>query len=374
MQRLVGITWDHPRGTNALRAAANRARDAGTIDITWDAQSLEGFESHPIDDLAARYDLLNLDHPHLGDARAANCLVPLDHLFDSELRLWQAGSVGRSFDSYRDADGQWALPFDAATQVMIRRPTIKHAPTTLDELLISADKYRVVPCYAGPHAALMFMAICVGLGTPCQTSDRAPSFVDRPTGIETIKIMRLLSRDMTPANWTMNPIAMHQAVADQQIDLCPWVYGYAPYGSAGGQQVLFSDVVRIVPSGPLGSTLGGTGLAISKKARVTSALVDHVRWLMSVEAQTGLIPGHSGQPSMKAAWEDSQVNEECGDFYRNTRATTDDAWVRPRWPGYTVFQANLSDILRIALRSDESAEAIHARMNALYQSSVGVHA
>ena len=62
------LTWDHPRGYNALAAAAaglDPARDG--LSIAWDKQPLEGFESHPIADLCARYDLVVLDHPHVGD-------------------------------------------------------------------------------------------------------------------------------------------------------------------------------------------------------------------------------------------------------------------------------------------------------------------
>ena len=78
VSRYLGLTWDHPRGFRALEAAA--AADAA-ISLRWERQSLEGFEAHPIADLAERYDLIVLDHPHLGDAVAAGCLVPLESVF-----------------------------------------------------------------------------------------------------------------------------------------------------------------------------------------------------------------------------------------------------------------------------------------------------
>jgi len=43
-----GLTWDHPRGYNALAAAAEAS---GGL-LHWDKQPLEGFESHPIGELA----------------------------------------------------------------------------------------------------------------------------------------------------------------------------------------------------------------------------------------------------------------------------------------------------------------------------------
>ena len=122
LPRYLGLTWDHPRGYRALEAAA--VADTA-MSLRWDRQSLEGFEAHPIADLAQRYDLIVLDHPHLGDAVAAECLVPLESLFGSEeIAAWAAASVGRSFASYHYAGKYWALPLDAATQVVAYRPEL----------------------------------------------------------------------------------------------------------------------------------------------------------------------------------------------------------------------------------------------------------
>ncbi len=75
MQVIKALTWDHPRGYNALAAAAKLSETANSgLDIHWDKQPLEGFESHPIADLCARYDLVVLDHPHVGEAISGNCL------------------------------------------------------------------------------------------------------------------------------------------------------------------------------------------------------------------------------------------------------------------------------------------------------------
>ncbi|MER6941057.1 sugar ABC transporter substrate-binding protein, partial [Nocardioides sp. NPDC000441] len=71
-----GLTWDHPRGRDALVAAA----EASDLDLTWDVHPLSGFESTPIEEIAADYDLVVLDHPHLGDALAQGCLRPFDDL------------------------------------------------------------------------------------------------------------------------------------------------------------------------------------------------------------------------------------------------------------------------------------------------------
>ena len=84
-----GLTWDHPRGYRALEAAAWRAAESG-LSLSWDRHSLEGFETHPIGELCARFDLVVLDHPHVGEAVAADGLTPLEDLFGAdEIAGWR---------------------------------------------------------------------------------------------------------------------------------------------------------------------------------------------------------------------------------------------------------------------------------------------
>src|SRR3546814_20774510 len=102
--RTRGLTWDHPRGYNALAAAAATSADC---ELDWDKQPLEGFEAHPIADLCARYDLVVLDHPHVGEAVAAGCLQPLEaHFGADEIAALCAESIGPRLASPRHAIGR----------------------------------------------------------------------------------------------------------------------------------------------------------------------------------------------------------------------------------------------------------------------------
>ena len=123
MARYEALTWDHPRGYNALAAAAARLdADRDGLSVRWDKQPLEGFESAPIADLCARYDLVVLDHPHVGEAVGADCLVPLEEVFAPDIIAGlEAATIGPCLSSYRFAGRHWALPLDAATQVMAAR-------------------------------------------------------------------------------------------------------------------------------------------------------------------------------------------------------------------------------------------------------------
>lgn len=349
-----GITWDHPRGRNALRAAAQRERESGSgLDITWDAHSLEHFESHPIDDLAERYDLIVLDHPHLGEALELGSLRPLDDVASAaQLERWAGEAVGPSFTSYAVDGHQWALPLDAATQVSVRRADLCSAePRTWDEVEELSRTRPVALSLAGPHAFLTFASMCVAFGS---------AFDDDVVGTEVLDRMRSIAARAPRDAETQNPIALLQRMTDTaDIAYIPLVYGYVNYSSP---TVRFGDAPAASDGGRRGSTIGGTGLALSRRCEVTPELVHHIEWLMSPEAQVGFIPAHDGQPGARAAWLDDDVNAAAHGFYRSTLATLEDSWVRPRYSGYIRFQADASAILRDAVAGELTIPAALAAL------------
>jgi multiple sugar transport system substrate-binding protein len=68
---LKGLIWDNPRGYQALQASLDW-KDCPVVQ--WDIQLLSGFEENPLEELADQYDLLVIDHPHLGQAVESQCL------------------------------------------------------------------------------------------------------------------------------------------------------------------------------------------------------------------------------------------------------------------------------------------------------------
>ncbi len=357
----LGLTWDHPRGYNALAAAAAQAEG---LALDWDKQPLEGFESHPIADLCARYDLVVLDHPHVGEAVAARCLVALENLFTpAEIAAWSESIAGPSLASYHYGGQHWALPLDAATQVLAyRRASIAEPPATWEELPGLAARRAVALSLAGPHALLSFQSICSALGfIPAAPRD---SFVDHAVGREAFALMAALTGEATRRAQDLNPIAMLGAIErGEGIDLCPLIYGYVNYATRG---VGFADA----PSGPggrIGSTLGGTGIGISTRCEISRELLDHLRWLMSDAVQRGFIPQHDGQPALRSAWRDAEVNEATGGFFAATLPTIEAASLRPRHDGAIAFQTAASARLRAALLGGEPADPVLDKIEALYR-------
>jgi multiple sugar transport system substrate-binding protein len=353
----TGLTWDHPRGYAALKAAAMDL-------VTWDTQPLEGFESHPIADLCARYDLVVLDHPHLGDALAAGCLTPLDDLFGAdELAEWAAASIGATMASYARDGRQWALPLDAATQVCAARADlVGEPPATWDEVERISRTAPVALSLAGPHAFLTFCSIAVALGDePAADPDR---LLSTGTGLDVLDLMAAIDARAPAPTRALNPIGLLELMSTtDRLALCPLVYGYVNYAG----RLTFGDAPAAAPGGRPGSTLGGTGIAISSRCTPTAALLDHVRWLMSTEAQTRFLPTHAGQPSARAAWADAGVDAAASGFYRRTARTCETAWVRPRYAGYIPFQSAASGLVRDALAAALDHRRALARMQVLYR-------
>ena len=72
------MTWSHPRGYDPMVACSALWKEKTGVEIMWDKRSLQDFESFPVEELARAYDLIVIDHPHVGQITAEGCLAPLD--------------------------------------------------------------------------------------------------------------------------------------------------------------------------------------------------------------------------------------------------------------------------------------------------------
>ena len=367
---LRGITWDHPRGYAALGelerldAMADTRYGAVPAPLTWDRQPLTGFESRPIADLAQRYDLLVVDHPGLGTATTA--LRPLDELFSpAELVAWAGATVGPSFGAYRYVGHQWALPLDAATQICMVHPGLMDArppPATWQEVAVAARELPVVLVLGGPHALLTLLAICAAQEVPpvAETGGGSPVGGFAEDGVARDAVLGALDLlgdvcarvDLALAG---NPIGVLEAMATgDAAACCPLVYGYVTYSEPGrrSHRLTACDAPAWQPGGRRGSVLGGTGIAVSSRVGGENipAVRAHIRRLLAEPVQAELVPRAGGQAALRTAWESGAVNAACGGFYRHTRVTLDQAWVRPRFPGWIAFQEQGSAMVRGGLR------------------------
>jgi multiple sugar transport system substrate-binding protein len=159
--KLKGMTWSHPRGYDPMVACSALWKEKTGVEITWDKRSLQDFESYPVEDLARRYDLIVIDHPHVGQITAEGCLVPLDVPGrEAERQTLALGSVGKSYPSYEWQGRQWAFPIDAATQVQAWRPDLIAAPPARwEEVVALARGGRVLLPLTPPHSLMTFFSL-----------------------------------------------------------------------------------------------------------------------------------------------------------------------------------------------------------------------
>jgi len=372
---LRGMTWNHPRGYDPLVACCAVWKERTGVDVRWDKRSLQDFEAMSVRLLADHYDLIVIDHPHVGQITRENCLLPLDAPDRDLQRHAVAGaSVGPSYQSYLWAGRLWALPIDAAAQVQAWRPDLVGEPAADWDAVMALAKAGSVMCpLRPPHSLMAFFTLAANLGTPCDV-DPSGRLIGHEEGVEVYRLLGDLAAVLDPECFAMDPIAVLETMAgaDARIACAPLVYGYASYARDGFRDVAlrFADIPPAGKRGPEGSTLGGTGVAVSASTRYPAECLALAYWLAGEEAQTGAYVSAGGQPAHAAAWEDVAINALYHDFYRCTRKSLDRAWVRPRHDGYMQFQAAAALAINNSLQRGGDGGALVDQLNRLFAKSL----
>ncbi len=372
MISLRGITWDHVRGFEPMRATAREFnRHHPDVVITWERRSLRSFGDDPIAVLSAQYDLLVIDHPHCGHAAVEGCLLALDQCNrDVELSELAAGSVGRSHQSYLYGGHQWALAIDAAAHVSAWRSDLLHPPpASWVEVVDLAARGSVLWALKPVDAVMSFFTLAANLGSPCGAGEQ---LIDSSAGTRVLEIMAELAHLVPRSCLEMSPIDVLEAMAgDDQLAFSPLLFGYSNYSRSGFRphRIQFGDIPALGARGSRGSVLGGAGLAVSSRCRWPDQALEYAFWIAGGKCQRGIYFEAGGQPAHQAAWEDDDVNRRCGDFFRNTREMMDRAYLRPRYDGYLEFQAEAGRILSGFLKGGASARQTLARMDDCYRHS-----
>ena len=376
---LSGITWDHPRGYEAIRAVSEVFCEKHPgVEIRWDVRSLKDFGDYPVTLLAENYDLIMLDHPHLGSAVRARALVPLDVCMEPEFLLDQKkNSVGRSYESYHMDGHPWALAVDAAAQVSAYRPDLmerlgEEMPETWEQVRDMAGrlegKVRVGFPLCPTDCYCSFLTICANHAGE-QFFDRENG-LDRGTEVYALKILGELSELVHKDSLDMNPIQMLDRMArTDEIAYVPLLFGYSNYARKkreNGRLVRFTNIPseREVPSGAL---LGGVGLAISSRCRHRELAAEFAAFAACGETQKGVYYRNAGQPGYLGAWTDLQVNADSSGFFEDTLLTLENSYLRPRYEGYNRFQEAAGRIINEGLRGHDHPERVADRLDASFR-------
>jgi multiple sugar transport system substrate-binding protein len=164
--------------------------------------------------------------------------------------------------------------------------------------------------------------------------------VEQAAGTEALEFLRRLARDLHPASRSDDPIGISDRMAGtDQILYVPLMFGYSNYARPAfrAKALRFGNAPH-GRSGAIGSVLGGVGMALSARSRNRDAAAALAREIGSPAVQSGIYARSGGQPGHGAAWESPEVNAMTGGFFRSTRATMDQAFMRPRVTGHRRFQ------------------------------------
>jgi len=371
---LRGMTWDHSRGYDPMLAtsATYSAAHPG-VTITWEKRSLQAFADLPIGAMSDSYDLMVIDHPHVGEVARGGQLLALDGQGrDDELAALAASSVGQSHPSYAFDGRQWALAIDTATPVACYRPDLlDQAPTRWDQVLDLARMGQVGFALIPINALMTFFGLARNMNYPiAEGSDHllAPAH-----GAHVLDLLREITALVDPRCLTLDPIGIYEWMGRhaEAPAYSPFGYGYTNYSRPGycAHPLVFADAPGIGDNGPRGTVLGGTGIAVSARCAYPDIAVHYAYWIAGADCQKGLYFTSGGQPGHAAAWDDDVCNAACASFFRNTRATLDSAWLRPRYDGYMQFQDRGGDIVHACLRGEISPEQALAALDAAYRES-----
>ena len=376
MIHLRGITWNHTRGLVPMVASAQRFEELHPdVRISWEKRSLQEFADQPLAELGARYDLLVIDHPWAGFAADTGVLMAMEDVVSPEFLADQAAnSVGPSYGSYRYGDRQWALPIDAATPVASWRPDLLEqagatVPRTWEELLELAHRGLVIMPGIPQDTIMNFYMFCELPGSDLFAGDEV--VVSDEIGIMALERMRELSSLMPREIFDWNPIAVYEAMTrSDDYAYCPWAYGYSNYAREGYARAIlhFGDVVSL-DGGPLRTTLGGTGLAVSSGCEHPDLAGAYAELVAGPEYQRTQFVENGGQPGHRAAWTDAENDRRTNDYFRNTLPCLDRAYLRPRYPGSLAFQDRDGGgvPIREYMRDGGDPRAVMETLNRMYR-------
>ncbi|WP_112323090.1 ABC transporter substrate-binding protein [Oceanibium sediminis] len=371
---LRGMTWDHSRGVDPMLAtSAQFAKDNPGVEIIWEKRSLQAFADRPIGEMAGRYDLMVIDHPHVGEVAGSGQLVAFDTLGrDEELATLAAQSVGLSHPSYNFDGHQWGLAIDAATPVASFRPDLlDSAPTRWDAVMNLAAKGRVAAALIPINTLMCFFGLA--RNQDMSVAEAPDQLMDRDDARQVLDMLVELAAKVDPRCLTLDPIGVAEWMG-RMLDApayCPFGYGYTNYSRDGYCRfpLIFADAPGVGDNGPRGTVIGGTGIAISSQCKHLEVAADYAFWIAGAECQSTLFFDAGGQPANAVAWESDHTNAAARDFFRNTRKTLETSWLRPRYDGYMGFQDRGGDILHRCLRGEAGITETLDALDAAYRDS-----
>ena len=374
MAELLGMTWNHSRGYDPMVAtSAEFSQKNPDVKIDWEKRSLQAFADLPIEEMSGKYDLIVIDHPHVGEVARTGLLMPLDGTgHDEEIAVLAKQTVGASHRSYEYDGRQWALAIDAATPVAAHRPDlVEKPPSRWDEVLALAEEEKVAFALVPINALMTYFGLLRNMGHAIAQDGE---LAKKEASIEVLGMMREIVSHINPCCLEMDPIAIYDWMGSSEDapGYSPFGYGYTNYSRDGYCKfpLCFADSPGVGDNGPGGTVLGGTGISISASCKHTEIALDYAFWIAGADCQKSTFFASGGQPGNMAAWDDDDCNASCRNFFRNTKKTLEAAWLRPRYDGYMVLQDEAGDLVHACLKGEADESQTTEKLQQAYERSI----
>ena len=363
MIELKGMSWDHPRGFDPMVKTASEFKiKYPDVNINWEKRSLQAFADRPIEEMAFDYDLIVMDHPHVGEASRKNLILELNSYekFTDQLSQLEKNSVGQSHESYNFNNNQYALAIDAAAPVSAyRKDLIENPPCTFEETIKLAELSKVIWPIKPVDSISCFNSIAANLGQPINNIHT--KFTDKNLAKNILSMMKDLAKLVPEKCLSMNPINVLDIMSEtNDFSFCPMLYGYSNYSRKNFRQyvVNFGNMISFNndKNDCKGSQIGGTGLAISKSSKNIEMALEYSFWVASEVCQKDIFYKSGGQPGHLKAWQYEDINKDCANFFTNTLKTLEKSWLRPRYDGYMYYQDKGGTLINKFLKNEISLD------------------
>lgn len=360
---LRGMTWDHPRAYDCLVAASAEHERRTGVPTHWEKRSLQAFADVPIESLAREYDLIILDHPHVGQVAETGCLLPLSPMAKD-------ASLGGSAESYIWKGKTWALPIDAACQMSVMRPDLCTTfPSAWNSVLEDgAEAYRLITPLLPVDAFDMMMTLLASLGED-EVGVLENQFCSETNGIISLAVLKRLYKLGPGDAVTWNPIKVLEALSTtDEFYASPCLFGYINYSKPDFRpyRLSYVDLPVFDGVGQRRAILGGAGIGVSALRNQIQAAETFATWVTSLDAQSGVYLENNGQPAHLQAWLANQDDPRFSPFLRGGFETIRTAWTRPRDPWFLPFVDEVCEVISGFFTSDLNEAAFLATINKIY--------
>jgi multiple sugar transport system substrate-binding protein len=118
------------------------------------------------------------------------------------------------------------------------------------------------------------------------------------------------------------------------------------------------------------TVLGGTGIAISAGCKDIPLALEYSLFVAGRSCQRTLYGMCGGQPARRSAWHDTLLNQITDDFFSQTFASIETAYVRPRYHGYVGLQEGGGEAIGEYCKHRRNARQTLDQIDYLYRASL----